>query len=802
MARIIFRYLLAVAGLLVIGAIAAFLLLRASLPELDGVVLIEAGEISADVTIARDTQGIATITAANRADLAYGTGFAHAQDRFFQMDLTRRNAAGELAALVGSVAVPRDRENRLHRFRARAALVLRQAGAEQRAIIESYARGVNAGLNSLAARPFEYFLLGASPEPWRPEDSMLVVYAMFLDLNDERALRDIRRGFAATALPPALYRFIYPDGSDWDAPLMGAPRPVARIPGPEAITLTGDDVSRATAGPGRQRVHPSNADEPVFGSNNWAVAGRLSDSGAAIVANDMHLGLSAPNVFYRARMRFANGSLDLNGVTLPGAPVLVAGSNGRVAWGNTNSYGDWSDAVIITPGDLPGTYLTAAGPKEFVEHVELIDVAGDASVEYRIRETIWGPVLDDDPDPERTLVVSWIAHHPHAVTLDHLDLEHAGTVDEALDIANRIGMPPQNFVVGDRDGNIGWTIAGKIPVRSGYDPMLPADWSTGSGWQGWLPAPDYPRVVNPVEGRIWSANSRVADGDALNLIGDGGYDFAARARQIRDGLRARDSFAAEDMLAIQLDDRALLLSRWRDLLLDTLDDEALRGNAARAKVRSLVENWLPRAAPESVGYRIVRAFRREVRLNVFDMLIEPVVERFGEDVGLRISNQFEAPLWALVNEKPPHLLTARFPSWRALLLESIDNNIDYFNQAYEDGLENRTWGEYNTASLRHPLSGALPFISEMLDMPAEPLHGDSNLPRAQGPTFGASERFAVAPGHEEAGYLHMPTGQSGHPLSANYRRGHEDWVLGRATRFLPGDDSHTLVLRAGRPGDQ
>jgi len=369
-------------------------------------------------------------------------------------------------------------------------------------------------------------------------------------------------------------------------------------------------------------------------------------------------------------------------------------------------------------------------------------------------------------------------------------------VTAALQVANRIGMPPQNFVVGDASGNIGWTIAGKIPLRSDYDAWLPADWSETDGWTGWLAPDDYPRVINPESGRIWTANARVADGEALHKIGDGGYDFGARARQIRDSLFAQEQFEPLDMLAVQLDDRAIFLSDWRDILLGTLNDKAIAGNSARQEYRDLVEDWSAHASVESVGYRLVRAFRLEVRNRVFSMLMQPVRERFGEDIALRISNQFEGPLQDMLGQQPAHLLSAEYESWNDLLLQAVDTDLQYFADNYDDGLDQRTWGERNTARVRHPMSNALPIISRWLNMPADQLPGDSNLPRAQGPSFGASERFAVSPGDESRGYLHMPAGQSGHPLSDFYRMGHADWVAGRPGSFQPGEARYTLTLEA------
>jgi penicillin amidase len=509
----------------------------------------------------------------------------------------------------------------------------------------------------------------------------------------------------------------------------------------------------------------------------------------------MHLGHSAPNIWYQARLRVDGDSpIDVAGVTLPGSPFVISGSNTRVAWGYTNSYGDWTDAVILQPGADEGTYRTPEGDREFELHVETIEVKDGEPVEYLVRETIWGPVVDDVDYPDGEIAVSWIAHKPEGVNLRMMDLESATSVQEALDIANTMSMPPQNFVSGDADGNIGWTIAGIIPRKSGFDPMLPADWSEEHGWQGWLEAAEYPRVFNPESGRIWTANARVSDADALQVIGDGGYDLGARAQQIRDGLFARDSFTPRDMLAIQYDDRAVFLSRWRDLLLTVLDEETIASEPALAEYRDLVENWIPKAAPDSVGYRLVRAFRLEVERRVFHALMAPARAAYGDDVELRLSNQFEGSLWAAVIEQPMHLLPADYDSWQELMIAAVKQNVDWFENNFDGPLAARTWGEQNTARIRHPLSRGIPVLGRYLDMPADPLNGDLDMPKAQGPGFGASERYAVYPGDEASSILHMPTGQSGHPLSAFYDRGHSDWVHGLPSPFWPGDPAHTLTL--------
>lgn len=785
MKKVLLRLFAGVGALIVLLFGVAWLAIRASLPQLDGAVAVDA--LQGPATIVRDADGIPTITAKTREDLAFATGFAHGQDRFFQMDLIRRQAAGELSELFGRVALDTDKHHRFHRFRALARSVVETASVQERRIIESYAAGVNAGLGSLGARPFEYLLLGAKPNAWLPEDSIVVVYAMFMQLNDSRARKDVQRGLVHRVIPPAVYAWLYPDGSPWDAPLMGEPRSVAPYPLPQEYDIRKWDID---APPNNEKGRP-----PLGGSNNWAVSGALTKTGRAMVSNDMHLGLSTPNIYYQARLvQTGDVTRDVIGVTLPGTPFVVAGSNRHVAWGYTNSYGDWTDAVILKPGDAPDTYRSPAGDQPFVTHTETIYIAGGDPVEYKIRETIWGPVDDAVSYPDGEIAVSWIAHKPQAVNLQLIHMETANSASEALDIANTLALPPQNFVTGDAGGNIGWTIAGKIPVRVGYDPMLPADWSEQQGWVGWRKPSEYPRVMNPESGRIWTANSRVADGAALSVIGDSGYDLGARARQIRDGLFARETFEPEDMLAIQIDDRALFLAPWRELLLEVLDDENIDDDADLVEYRHLVENWIPRAATDSVGYRLVRGFRYELRSKVFEGLMQPVQAAYDQPVELRISNQFEGPLWQLVRAQPMHLLPGNYESWNDLMVAAVRQNIAWLRNNFSGSLSARSWGERNTLAIRHPMSRAVPMLADWLDMPRSAVSGDSNVPKAQGRTFGASERFSVSPGDEENGLMHMPTGQSGHPMSAFYRKGHDSWLNGEASLFLPGQPAFALNL--------
>ncbi|HEX7184386.1 MAG TPA: penicillin acylase family protein [Thermoanaerobaculia bacterium] len=792
--------LLVLLGLLVLILAAGALWVRsevkASLPQLDGERAV-AG-LSAPVTVERDSLGVPTIRAASRRDAVRALGFLHAQERFFQMDLLRRSSAGELSEVFGPGALKADRAIRIHRFRHVARQTLARATAEERQLMDAYTGGVNAGLASLRAKPFEYLALRTDPAPWKPEDTLLVVFAMFIDLHDEDGSRESSLGLMRDLLPAPLYAFLDPRGTEWDAPIVGEPFAMPPIPGPEVIDLRKSPASLPKAAAlDSPRWRETEDEEILVGSNNWAVAGTHTADGRALLADDMHLGIRVPNTWYRAsivRPDGRGGEVRLTGVTLPGTPSVVVGSNGHVAWGFTNSYGDWSDLVILEtdPRD-PEVYRTPRGPRRFAKIRETIKAKGQADETLEVRSTIWGPVLDQD-HRGRPRAFSWIAHHPEAVSFGgFFGMDDARTVEEAMAVANRSGIPPQNFVVADETGRIGWTIMGAIPRRVGFDGRVPTSWTDGSHrWDGWLTPEEFPRVIDPPSGRIWSANARVVDGEMLAKLGDGGFDLGARARQIRDRLLAIDKATPRDLLAVQLDDRAVFLERWRKVLLDTLTPEAVAADPRRRELRRLVEEtWTGHASIDSVSYRMVRGFRGFLSEQVFAPLLahcEHADERFEG-----MTRQFEGPLWALVTQRPMHLLDPKFKSWDEQLLSAVDELLDYYGEQ-GGNLADRTWGERNATQIQHPMSQAVPFLSRWLDVPPRHLPGDSNMPRVQGPGEGASERLVVSPGQEEKGIFHMPVGQSGHPMSPFYQAGHKAWEEGQPTPFLPGKAVHRLTL--------
>lgn len=795
--RTIMRWLVALVALLVLVALLGIGALRGSLAQLDGQASVDGLAELAEIT--RDAYGVPDIKAANRVDLARALGYIHGQDRFFQMDLLRRDAAGELSALFGAAAVAHDKKRRFHGLRTVARGAIANAEADMRELLDAYTGGVNAGLGSLRVRPFEYLLLRQKPRPWTPEDSALAILAMWLTLTDEDAARDLNLTRMRAVLPQTVFEYLTQAGSPLDAALDGSVWPA--IPLPTATEFDVREQSAALAHTAPTAIANDNHLEGLQGSNNWALAGNRSQHGGAIVANDMHLSLRVPNIWYRARLRVPSAGLDMVGVTLPGAPAVVAGSTGHIAWGFTNSYVDTADLIeleLATAADGKQRYLSSDGPQTFIERKEVIEVAGGDAVAFTVMESLWGPVRNVDG---KAYAVSWIAHNPQAVNAELIRFEQARSVSEAIKLAGKVGIPPQNLAVVDKDGNVGWTLLGAMPaIAHGLDRRAALSWKQAQLFH--LPANNdrvtlmrredrRPRLINPKDGLIFTANSRVVDEQQWPQLADGSYALGARQAQIAEGLRQREKHTEQDMLAIALDDRAVFMTRWYELLRSVVSRDDASADATA--IAALLDAWTGRAEPDNVAYRWTREFRASAHDLVIEGLLHPVRERYP-DLELIRMRQLEAVVWQLLEERPAHLLSPRFATYEALLSAAVTHAVERVRQSHPGPLGERVFSEFSHKPVAHPLTRAVPALSPYLNMANVSLPGDAFMPRVTRRWGGASERFAVSPGREAQAYFHMPGGQSGHPLSDFYRKGHSDWAQGQPSPLLPGATLHRLTL--------
>jgi penicillin amidase len=773
--------LVAIVAALALLAAAGYWLLAASLPRRAGSAHVPG--LEAPLEVALDARAIPAIRAKSFADALRGQGYAHAQERFFQMDLLRRSAAGELAALFGERALAADRGQRAFAFRERARSLRTTLPAEQLTWLDAYTEGVNAGLRDLRVRPPEYWLVGAAPEPWRSEDSLLVVLTFYTTLSNNEAY-ERGQGVMHAVLPPALYELLTPSTSRFDRPVLGATADdptggYVPLPIPSADVV--DVRSLKPAPNAAPRIDP-----PLYGpaSNQWAVAASRSASGRAMLANDPHLGLRLPNTFYRIELTWPDGVL--RGASIPGLPGVLIGSNDRVAWGATVSNADQNDWVVVEVDTADATrYRTPEGYESFGVEVAEIAVAGRAPERVETRRTRWGPVVAVDwLGRPLALHAGW--NEPDGLNLDLVGLAAAQDVAGAVAILERWSGPSLNWALADTAGEIAWVVNGPLPRRIGFDGSRPESLADGSrAWQGRL-AP--PRRIGGDDGVLYTANSRTLprpEAEAMSRM----YMRPLRAKRIADLLAAQRTFSERDLLSLQLDTRAEGYEQLRAAALDAV--RADERDALLARARAHVAAWNGNADVGEPGFRILHAYYRALLERTLAPLLAPAAAADPAFV-YRWPLADEA-LRRLLDERPPHFLTGEHASWPAFLRTVLQDTVTAIERA-GPGIDT-PWGEINELDVGHPLADALGPLAPWLRLPAARLPGSMVSVRVAAPSYGSVLRMVVSPGAPADGVLELAGGQSGHFLSPNFGDLHGEWVRGEPTPFLAGSPVARFVLR-------
>lgn len=776
---------------LVIGAvllIAIWLLMQisSSLPRRDG--NIQVLGLKAPVTVRFDSFGIPDIRAASRRDAAFALGFVTAGDRLFQMDLIRRKSRGSLADIFGEIALQNDIRQRHLDLAFTAGRILEALPNSQREALEAYAQGVNTYLEQAANLPPEFLLLGYEPEKWRPEDSMLVVLSMFQLLSwsepEEHMLSAMHE-----CLPPAVTAFLTPDTDSYTRILIGGPhsaRPIQPIPSTELATLRDQGKTLQLS----VRIDPEDA---LPGSNNWAVNSFKSANGKALIANDMHLPVSIPNIWYRATLRYQD--LLVSGLNLPGVPSIVAGSNGHVAWGFTNFMADVMDLVAIhlNPKD-PDRYETPSGWQAFKISEQIIPVKDAESVKLELRRSIWGPVWSETV-LGKTVAIQWTALQPEAVDLTLMDLDQVQSVQEGIALFNRAGSPPQNVVLADDRGNIAWTLMGRIPRRvEGFDGSLIRDWAQEKGpWKGFLKPQELPYLLNPESAYIATANSRNVGSDYPYQFGHN-YAHSFRTFRIDEALNEMNQVSEQDMLHLQLDTKTDFYEFYRALALEVLNAAKPAENTLLDEARQEILAWDGFARINSRGIPLLATFRNQLINRVF----EPFLKNCAAiDSGFKYAwYEMETPLRQLIRGQLPNTLPdPAFESWDHFLRAALEDSAREIKKQHElSSLKNFTWGKFRRVSVSHPLSRGLPWLAGLLNMPDQLFSGCTFCVRVISQPLSASERFVISPGNTETGIMHMPGGQSGHPFSEHYGDQHPYWANGIASPFRNENAQSTLTL--------
>lgn len=797
---------LVLTGLLLIIAILIRVqtIMQDSLPVLDGETVSDILINGESVRIETDAQGVPRIIARSNDLVLFGLGYAHARDRYFQMDLGRRFAAGELAGLLGGgkSLIENDKKVRRHQFRKLCRDVVAGLPENDRRNLEKYTAGVNQALNELKRMPWEYSLLKTRPVQWLPEDTLLVSQSIYLFLEGNDLAFHQANDLIHECLPPKLAEFLTPKGGAWDSPIAGDAFIPPDIPDATDFNLYGPNLNFADYIPESW----DRLENKVLGSNAWLVSGRRihgESSGPALVANDMHLSLGLPPTWYKVSLVIQDhdGEIqsEVHGVTLPGGPPVVSGSNGKIAWGLTSAQGDWGDLLILeTDPNHPRKYKTPDGWQEMQQIVETIAVRGGPDITVQIDWTIWGPVVDEDIQG-RKRVWRWVAQELDGVNLNIVGLTKCQSVESALELVATCGVPHVNFLVGDTDGHIGWTIMGRLPRRVGAGivderlPMMAAD--RLSQWDGYLEPNEYPKVIDPPDGLIWSANHRMVDGEMLNKVGLGRYDRGVRATRIRQLLQSSENYDEQKMLEIQMDHHALLLMQWRDLILSELPPDLAARRSDRISFLNMIQSWNGDADADSKACALLT----ECRLRIVSEVISPLVQPIKQAESGRSKPAFylrqislETPAWSLLKSRPAHLLSPKYQSWSELIIDCIDETIKH---ARETGWP--TWGEVNRLVLSHPFGNKIAILRPWLSAPVIYSSGAlTDTPLIQSPVFGASQRLSAFPGRESNAIMQLPGGQCGHPLSPHFYDLLHDWTTSGPTPLASGPAVHVFTIKS------
>jgi penicillin amidase len=771
---------------------------KAALPVLDGDVPLSVvnGEkkvaaLSAPVVVRRDAHGVPHIDAASQEDLFLAQGYVTAQDRLWQMDAFRRNSNGELAEIMGSSLLRHDKAQRMFQFRNVARRIYANMPTEERARYEAYARGVNLYIaqhqNSL---PPEFHLLHYKPQPWSGVDSISIGMMMVDMLDTHWYVKLSRERIAARLHNPKLESDLYPVGSWRDHPPTGLLIDLSK-PHPEPTPPPGedeeDDRSQTSVIPDeglrtlRDLLGPRSCDGCTPGSNNWVIAGAHTASGKPLLSNDMHLGLTEPNIWYMADLR-APG-FHAAGVTLPGVPFVIAGHNEHIAWGFTALYGDVQDLYIERidgKGNYfePGNAVVADSWKPLIIDHEVIHVRGRKDVEFDVQSTAHGPLLDPMFTKDmRALALRWTLYD---TTLNSIPIFQMNTASNWAEFSAALAQwcfPTQNVVYSDDQGHIAYHAVGRIPQRPAGLVSVPiqdvAGTETKHEWQGYIPFDLLPNALDPPSGFLATANSRVTTDGTPDLVS---LDWADpyRAERIYKTLQGRDQLRAQDMLAAQTDIYSEVDQELAHRFAYAIDHATGTDNRLRTAA-DLMRSWDGRLTVDSAAASLVTQSRKAL----WPMILEPKLGSDAEFYSWSESNFAEEEL---IMHASPDWLPSGFKDWDALLTEAVRRGMKAGNAPSE--VSKWAYGSWHVVDIEHPLSGFLPFFGRVAGTGPQPLSGDTTTVKQVGRDFGPSQRFTMDWSNIDGSTENIVLGESGNPYSPYFRDQWKDYYAG-ATFALP-----------------
>jgi len=747
--------------------------LRSALPELDGTNTV-AG-LSAPVTVIRDQHGFPTIQAANLNDLFFAQGYVTAQDRLFQMDGTRRFAAGELAEVVGESQIEHDRQQRILGLRVAARKTIDISSAEDRSHFEAYARGVNAFIESHQDRlPIEFRILRYSPKPWSSEDSALIGAYMIEELSTSPRHALTREKILAK-LGPELTADLYVNSS-WRDRLPTIPRPSLGYESqhrPEKSITAYDPSLDIVQNSPTDAVAAEFPDEEFFadrplalGSNNWVVSGAHTVTAKPLLSNDMHLGHQMPNLWYAAHLLC--GDLDVSGVTLPGYPYVVVGHNQHIAWGFTN-LGPTVEDVYIETFNPAGEYLTPDGWKQPERRREVIHVKGKANVIVDVLLTRHGPIVTDlVPGETRKLALRWTLYD--GVRNPFFAVNSAQDWEGFVQAFSQFDAPGQNVVYADVDGNIGYHATGKIPIRASGDGSLPENGSDNSHeWVGYVPFDKLPSVFNPPSGIIGTANGRVSP-DKYSYSLSIEWEAPWRTERIYRVLESGKKFSPAEMLMLQTDIYSEMDRFFADRFVYAIDHAKATSPRVKAAAE-ILRRWDGRMSADSVAPTIAVRSREELTR----LLLEPKLgsapknpEQLRSTLNWKSYSWMNETVWLdnVVEHQPKRWLPDSYSNYDELLAAAVQTAVA--EPSVPQDLNLWRWGAFNAVNIQNPVLGQVPLLRRGTGPGVHEQSGSAYTIKAATPTHGPSERITVNLADLDQSTLNLVTGEAGNFSSPYY----------------------------------
>ncbi|WGT39592.1 penicillin acylase family protein [Lysinibacillus sp. 1 U-2021] len=758
------KWLIVIAGIIAALALVAFIgftwFMNKSKPVIDGELAVTI--LDQDVTVTRDEKGVPHIFAKTDADLYRAQGYVQAQDRLFQMDLARRQASGRLSEIIGEATINTDKHFRTFSLRNAAEKSLAAYDDESKQVLEWYAEGVNAFIaqakesNTLS---YEFALLDYEPEEWTVVDSLTIGKYMAYDLGGNWNTLAFRHwALQNFDEDKAKELFIkYPENAS-------------------AIIEANIQNPVAVAGQFSAEMLPNEFN----GSNNWVVSGDKTKSGTPILADDPHLGLSTPSIWYQ--MHLQSPQQNVSGVIFAGIPGIILGHNDEIAWGVTNVGPDVQDLYIEIPNPDNPTQFRYDGKWEQAEvRDESIKVKDGDTVDFEVVVTRHGPIMTDlafkDTEPTAQFSMQWTALQPTAELRAVLGFNKAKTWGDFEKALEDFKAPAQNFVFASKDGTIAYKANGQIPIRKQGEGQLPVPGdSSDYGWEGFIPWDELPTLVNPKEGFIATANNQVIGEDYPYHI----TDFWAqpyRFERIKEVLEENDAITVDDMMALQMDQHNLYAREFLPDLLTSIKEKDKNGKYA--DIMAMLEKWDMVDAKESGAPLVFHTLMIKLQEVLFkDQMPEDMYGiMYGKfnitDQLLRTAYSGEKSIWIEEQGGIDETVYKAFELTIAQLEDQFGKNSSKWQ-----------WGDYHQLTFDHTLGSASPILAAYFNAKKVPIGGskvtvqaaDNDL--AGNVDHGASWRFVVDVGDLSSAYHIVGPGQSGHVKSDWYQDQVLDWANG------------------------